>query len=405
MDGIGRHHAPALLDATPMTFRTRLVVLLVSTPLVAFAVVGGLLGKTVTREDTYQHLRVFEDVVNLILGNYVEVVDVDRVMEGALRGLAESLDPDSSYLPPDLVPAVEQRTPLEPGETGLELTRQYYLRVVSARDGSPAARAGLRTGDYIRAIDGASTRTMSIIEGQRRLRGPVGSKVTLTVLRGSAAEPHPVEIVREAVRLEPVRIRMAAPGVGLLRISTFDGEVVDAIRNGVAALQAQAAARLVIDLRGTAQGPLDAGIAAARLFVASGTLVQRQARGGQPEPIATGRGDGPITIPVVLLVTSGTSGAAELFAAALAGNGRAELVGERTLGRAGVQKLVRFADGSGLWLTWARYLTPSGKAIHGSGLEPTVEVEDPDVEFGTEPPADDPILEKALERWNVKKAA
>jgi carboxyl-terminal processing protease len=388
-----------------MTFRTRLVVLLVSTPLVAFAVVGGLLGKTVAREDTYQHLRVFEDVVNLILGNYVEPVNVDRVMEGALRGLAESLDPDSSYLPPALVPAVEHQTPPEPGDTGLELTRQYYLRVVSARDGSPAARAGLRTGDYVRAIDGASTRTMSLVEGQRRLRGPVGSKVTLTVLRGNAAEPHPVEIVREAVRLEPVRTRMAAPGVGLLRIATFDGEAVEAIRRGVAALQAQGAERLVVDLRATAQGPLDAGIAAARLFVASGTLVQRQARGGQPEPVVAGRGDGTIAMPVVLLVTSGTSGAAELFAAALAGNGRAELVGERTLGRAGVQKLVRFADGSGLWLTWARYLTPAGKAIHGSGLEPTVEVEEPDVEFGAEPPAGDPILEKALERWNVKKAA
>lgn len=388
-----------------MTFRTRLVLLLVSTPLVAFAVVGGLLGKTVAREDTYQHLRVFEDVVNLILGNYVEPVNVDRVMEGALRGLAESLDPDSSYLPRHLVPAVENGTPPEPGDTGLELTRQYYLRVVSARDGSPAARAGLRTGDYVRAIDGASTRPMSLVEGQRRLRGPVGSKVTLTILRGSAAEPHPVEIVREAVRLEPVRTRMAAPGVGLLRIATFDGGVVEGIRNGVAALQAQGASRLVVDLRATAQGPLDAGIAAARLFVASGTLVQRQARGGQPELIVAGGGDGVIAMPVILLVTSGTSGAAELFAAALVGNSRAEMIGERTLGRAGVQKLVRFADGSGLWLTWARYLTPSGKAIHGSGLEPTVEVEEPDVEFGAEPPADDPILDKALERWSVKKAA
>ena len=153
--------------------------------------------------------------------------------------LAESLDPDSSYLPRHLVPAVENGTPPEPGDTGLELTRQYYLRVVSARDGSPAARAGLRTGDYVRAIDGASTRPMSLVEGQRRLRGPVGSKVTLTILRGSAAEPHPVEIVREAVRLEPVRTRMAAPGVGLLRIATFDGGVVEGIRNGVAALQAQ----------------------------------------------------------------------------------------------------------------------------------------------------------------------
>jgi carboxyl-terminal processing protease len=144
-----------------MTFRTRLVVLLVSTPLVAFAVVGGLLGKTVTREESYQHLRIFEDVVSLIVNNYVEEVEVDRVMEGAMRGLADGLDPDTSYLTPAEVSLVERKVEPEPGDVGIELTRQYYLRVIAARDGSPAARAGLHTGDYVRVIDGEPTRHMS----------------------------------------------------------------------------------------------------------------------------------------------------------------------------------------------------------------------------------------------------
>jgi carboxyl-terminal processing protease len=160
----------------PMTFRTRLVVLLVSTPLVAFAIVGGLLGKTVSREESYKHLRVFEDVVSLIVTNYVEEVDIDKVMEGAMRGLADGLDPESSYLTPTEVGLLERKVDPEPGDVGLELTRQYYLRVVSARDGSPASKAGLRTGDFVRAIDGEPTRHMSLFEGQRRLRGAVGSR-------------------------------------------------------------------------------------------------------------------------------------------------------------------------------------------------------------------------------------
>src|SRR5512134_3627736 len=147
-----------------MTVRTRLLVLFVSTPLVAFAVVGGLLGKSLTRDESYQHLRVFEDVVSLMLNNYVEEVDVDRVMGGAMRGLADALDAYTSYLSPAEVTLVERKAPPEPGDVGLELTRQYYLRVVSARDGSPAAKAGLRTGDYIRAIDGRATRDMSAYE-------------------------------------------------------------------------------------------------------------------------------------------------------------------------------------------------------------------------------------------------
>src|SRR5688572_3803386 len=134
-----------------MTSRTRLLVLVVSTPVIAFAIIGGFLGQAMARDDTYQHLRVFEDVISLVLNNYVEEVDVNRAMKGAMHGLAEGLDADSAYLTPALVKTFDEQP--APADVGLELTRQYYLRVVSARDGSPAAKVGLRAGDFVRMIN------------------------------------------------------------------------------------------------------------------------------------------------------------------------------------------------------------------------------------------------------------
>src|SRR5215510_3003374 len=145
-----------------MTSRTRLFVLVISTPVIAFAIIGGYLGQAMAKDETYQHLRVFEDVVSLVLNNYVEEVDVKKAMRGAMNGLSDGLDADSSYLPPDVAKAFESNAPIGPADIGVELTRQYYLRVVSVRPGSPAAKAGLRTGDFVRAIDNRATRDMSV---------------------------------------------------------------------------------------------------------------------------------------------------------------------------------------------------------------------------------------------------
>ena len=157
-----------------MSSRTRVLVMSISAPVIAFAIVGGFLGRVMAREDTYQHLKIFDDVVSLISSNYVEDADIDKVMNGAMHGLADSLDPDSAYLTPAQVKQVESGAALPPGGVGLELTRQYYLRVIAARDNSPAAKAGLRTGDYIRAINDTPTRDMSVWEGMRALRGAAG---------------------------------------------------------------------------------------------------------------------------------------------------------------------------------------------------------------------------------------
>jgi carboxyl-terminal processing protease len=422
-----------------MTTRTRLSVLLISTPLLAFIVIGGALGRASSGDDTFRHLSVFGDVVSLILNNYVEEVKVDHVMEGAMRGLADGLDPDSAYLTPDEVKAVDQSGPCaalfptaacsngQPaGDVGIELTRQYYLRVIAARDGSPAAKAGLQTGDYVRAIDGKPTRDMSVWEGARLLRGTPGSHVKLAIIRGNAADPHDIDLVRETTPGTLVSGRMLPPDIGVIRIASFGTGTAERVRDQVNQLAKSGAKSLIIDLRHTAEGPFESGIETARLFVKTGTIVQLAGRDPQQkapddktvpqidraakvppaairQTITARTGDGSIAMPVTLLVTTGTSGAAELFVAALDGNKRADVVGERTLGRAGVQKLVRLPDGRGLWLTYERYVTPEGDAISGHGIAPAQEVDEPDVEWGEQPGTADPILDAAVAR--IHKAA
>ena len=388
-----------------MKIRGRVLVLVVSMAVVAFAVVGGFMSNAIARQDSYQYLRTFEDVVSLILNNYVEDVNVDKVMHGAMHGLADGLDPDSAFLDAAQLKVFEKGDLGGPGQTGIELTRQYYLRVIAARDGSPAAKAGLMPGDYIRAIDGQSTRDTSVYEGQRLLRGKPGSKVHLTLLRGNAAEPHEIDLVREELPAVAVKSRIAAPGVGYLRIAEFGKSTVDQIKSEVSSLTKAGAKSVIIDVRGTAFGDVDAGLAAARLFVKSGTLAYRQDRGRDKEAIPAGAGDGTITTNAIVLTDNGTSNGAEVFAAALSGNKRATLIGERTLGRAARQKLVRLPDGSALMLTHLLYLTPASVAIHEKGLTPDVAVEQPNVDFGQPAPAKDATLDKAIEQLTVKAAA
>jgi carboxyl-terminal processing protease len=388
-----------------MSSRTRAVVMAISAPVIAFAIVGGFLGKVMARQGTFQHLKIFDDVVGLIEGNYVEPVNVDKVMNGAMRGLADGLDPDSAYLSPEEVAQVESNTTLPAGDIGLELTRQYYLRVIAARDNSPAAKAGLRTGDYVRAINDVPTREMSVWEGVRALRGAPGSKVSLTIIRGNAADPHIVELTREQAPAVDVSGRIAAPGIGYVRIAAIGAATAGQVKSEITDLQKAGATKLIVDVRRTSGTPLDSGLAIARLFVAKGTLAQRETKGAEKETISASAGDGAITAPTSLLIDTGTTGAAELFASALAGNNRADLVGERTIGRAALQKLVKLPDGSGLWLSTTKYLTPTGAPLHGKGLEPGVAVDEPDVEFGQPAPAADPVLDKAIEGLTQKKAA
>ena len=250
---------------------------------------------------------------------------------------------------------------------------------------------------------------MSVFEGMRALRGAPGSKVSLTIFRGSANDPHVVELTRELTPTADVTGRVAAPGVGYVRVSGVTTRTADQARAQIAELAKGGARHLIVDVRRTSGGSLDAGLALARLFVVNGTLAVRETKGQAKETIAARVGDGAVALPTTVLIDNGTSGAAELFASALIGNKRADLIGEHTIGRAAQQKLVKLPDGSGLWLTTTRYLLPDGTALHEKGLAPTVPVSQPDVEFGQPAPTEDPILDKALEqakdRLTTKAAA
>lgn len=388
-----------------MTSRSRVIVLAISAPIIAFAFIGGYLGQAMAKDGTYQDLRIFEDVVSLVLTNYVEPVDVAEAMQGAMKGLADGLDPESAYLTPELVRSRESNDSGGPAEIGLDVTRQYYLRVVSARDGSPAAKAGIRAGDFIRAIDNRPTRNMSAYEGARLLRGAAGTKVSLLVIRGSAADPHIVDLVREQLVGPDITSRMADAATGYIRVLQFSADSAAQLKKAIDALGRSGATGHIIDLRGTSRGDLDEGVAAARLFVKGATLAIRLGRADEREPITGQPTDGAVTAPLALLVDSGTAGAAEVFAAAIEGNDRADLIGANTLGRAARQRLVKLPDQSGLWLTYLRYLTPSGDPIHETGLTPDVDVEQPDIEFGAEAPTPDATLQRALEHLATRRAA
>ena len=381
-----------------MTTRTRLAILLITAPILAFAVVGGLMGQTLPRQETYPHLRVFDDVFNITTGNYVEEVDAERLMHGAMHGLAESLDADSAYLTPEQAKLALAGTDPGPADVGLDLTRQYYLRVVSARDGSPAAKAGLRPGDFVRVIGTTATRELSVWEGMRLLRGAPGTTLSLTLIRGNAAEPHVIELTRETPAPLPPVSKLLDGRIGYVRVPEFAAGTAAALRAAAGQLQKAGAHAIVIDVRGTARGPITTGIEAARLFVAAGTLILQDTRGATRQTIGAAAGDGTLTLPVALLTDFGTAGAAEVFVAALSGSKRAETVGERTSGHAAQQKLFPLPDGSAMWMSYSWFLTPAGTPIHERGLQPDVAVAQPDTDFGGALPAGDATLDKAIER-------
>ena len=209
-------------------------------------------------EQAFPHLRVFEDVVSLIMSSYVEDANADKVMDGAMRGLADSLDPMSAYLTPEEVLLAKNQAALPAGDVGLVVSRQFYLRIVGVRDGSPAARAGLRTNDYIRGIDNKPTREVSAFTGARLLRGAPGSKVELTVLRGNAVDPHVVTLVREVPAGANVTTVKMPSGVAVVRVTSFSEGTATALGTAIDGLQKSGASGMVIDcLLYTSPSPRD----------------------------------------------------------------------------------------------------------------------------------------------------
>jgi len=378
-----------------MSPRGRLVVALVSTLLVAYVAVGSLLGR-VFGDTTYGQLAVFNEVVRLVLDAYVEPVNIDRAMMGARMGLTDALDGDSAYLDADELRAYQQPAKEGEAELGVVLTRRFsFLMVAATRAGSPAAKAGVKPGDIIKTIDGRHSRSLSPPSGQRLLRGEPGSIVKLTLLR-AGSDPIDLSVVRERlVAVAPER-RMLADATGYIKVAEFTPRAAEEVKSEIDALRRAGAHALVLDLRGSGTGAPADGVKIAELFLKggpvgklTGTREDEQVFTADPARSAWDR-------PLAVLVDTGTGGAAEVVTSALLDAGRGPIVGEHTFGRAGVQKIVPLTDG-GLLLTVARYVSPKGTAIHGKGIEPTVEVDVPDREEDEAAPAGDPILDKALE--------
>ena len=386
-----------------MSTKTRWIIALASLPVIAFTLIGGYLGRVSAGENTYRHLRIFEDVVSLISNNYVEEVDLDEVMQGALRGLAEGLDSDSAYLLEEDVDRLERGGVLPEGKVGLTVTRRYYTQVVATRDGSPAAAAGILPGDFVRAIDGEPTRFMSAIEADRRLHGQPGSTVTVSLIRGRTQEPYDITLERNTTANLEVTGRLldTTNAIGIVRIPSFHNDVATQVSDVITALTAQGASRLVIDVRNAATGSYPNALDTARLFIDDGTLVILQEQGGTKTSVEASQTGTRIDSPMTLLINYGSSGPAELFVAALSDRELAKAVGQRTAGRVGLQKLVRLPDGTGLWLSYARYLTASEEPIHLYGIQPSIPVPIEAPELGEPLSADDPILDRAVEEMEV----
>jgi carboxyl-terminal processing protease len=385
--------------------RAKHLILGFSAPFVLYAILGGFLGRALARDSAYRYLSVFQDVVTLIMNNYVTPPAMDQVMDGAIRGMMDALDTDSCYLSPDEFRAYRDPDSQPRAGIGVEVTKRYYLQIVGVRPGSPADEAGMVPGDLIKSIDGGNTRELNVIVGESRLRGPAGSEVTLDVIRGRNPEPIEVKINRRDVVDSSVAFEMLEDGAGYISIASFRAGTDVDVKRGIEILKGQGATKLVLDIRNSFGRLAEDGARVAELFIPGGVAARLQSRKGETTDVTLASDRVAFTGPVAVLINRGSSGSAEIVASAFRTADRGELVGVPTSGRAAVQKALSLGDGSGLVLSVGQYWTPDGKPLLGEGLEPTVEVSGGSAE---DEEADDPMLQKALEiltAETLKKAA
>jgi carboxyl-terminal processing protease len=378
-----------------MSPRSRLVIALVSTTLIGYIALGSLLGR-VMGDSTYGQLALFNEVVRLVLDAYVEPVNIDRAMAGARLGLTEALDGDSYYLDDQDFRSWQQPARDNEADVGVLLTRRLgFLMVVAPRAGSPADKARIRPGDIIKMIDGRHTRSIAPSVGQRLLRGAPGSSVKLTLLR-AGSDPIEVTVVRERLSTPPAKARMLEGNSGYLKVPEIAGRSAEEIRGELETLRRAGARSLVLDLRGSAYGAPADGVKVAELFLKGGVVAKVSGTRVPEQVLTADAGRSAWDLPMATLVDTGTAGPAEIVAAALLDSGRAAVVGQRTFGRAPVQKAVPLPEG-GLVVTVAKYLSPKGTPIHGKGVEPSVTVDVPDDEDDAAAAGRDLTLERALE--------
>ncbi len=368
--------------------------------LVAF-VAGLLVGDLVDdarageRDGVYRALDLWIEVYDRVRSDYVDPVDEEALVRGAVAGMVRSLDPHSEYLAADQVRHFREDTRGRFAGVGMEVAlHDGVLTVLAAVPDTPAARAGVRAGDQVVAVDGESTRALRIADAVRRIRGPAGTFVELSLRRDDALRE--VRLKRAEVEVVAVHGDLLPDRVAHVRVRTFQRGTDDAIESEIGRLAAEAGgplAGVLLDLRDNPGGLLSQGAAVADLFLDAGEIVRTSGRGHAQRYEASA--SGTFDLPLAVLVNEGSASAAEIVAGALQAHGRARLVGGKTFGKGTVQQLYELSDGSGVKLTIARYFTPDGRAIDGDGLRPDIAVAS--VEATAARPLNDPIVLAGLE--------
>jgi carboxyl-terminal processing protease len=361
-----------------MSTKLKVTVIASSLAILLFTIVGGFVNVRASSNDgAYRQLSVYSEVLSRIRLEYVEEPNIPGVTVGALHGLLESLDANSSYLSPEEYKHYKSMKNGGKAEIGATVSKRFgYADVVSIIPGGPAEKAGIENSDIIESIEGKSTHDMSLAEIRALLSGEVGSTVSVAVVRPRKAEPQKIVITRDVVTIPPVTEKMLADNVGYIEVDAFPEGKSQEIAGKIRDLQKQGAKKLVLDLRNSASGAESEGIATANLFLDHGTITYLQ---GQKYPREAFNAD-PIKditkLPVAVLVNRGTAGPAEIVASAILENARGDVVGDKTFGDGSVQKLIEMRDNSALILSIAKYYSPSGKAIQDAAVTPNVMVAD-----------------------------
>jgi len=361
-----------------MSMKTKAAVLVSSFAVLLFVVVGSLGGVHASSNDgSYRQMQVYSEVLSRVQNEYVVDPDIPKVTDGALHGLVESLDANSSYLTPEAYKAFKAHKEVAKGEIGATISKRFgYADVVSVLPGSPADKAGIESTDIFESIEGQSTRDMSLPEIRAALSGTPGSSVNISVVRARRAEPQKMSITRDVITIPPISDKMLEDGIGYVKVDALTKGKSQEIATKIKSLEKQGAKKLVLDLRNTSDGEETEGIATANLFLNHGTITYLQGQKFPREAFNADPAKAITSLPVAVLVNKGTAGAAEIVAAAILENARGDVVGDKTFGDGSVQKTIDLPDGGALILSVAKYYTPSGKAIQETAVTPNVLVAD-----------------------------
>jgi carboxyl-terminal processing protease len=331
--------------------------------------------------DTYQQLNLFGDVFERVRADYVEKPDDKLLVESAINGMLSGLDPHSSYMDPKSFRDMQVQTRGEFGGLGIEVTMEDGLvKVVAPIDDTPAAKAGVMANDIITQLDGEAVQGLTLNQAVDKMRGPVNSKIKLTIMRKGADKPIVLSIVRDVIRVKSVRSHAEGDDVGYIRITQFNEQTTDGLKQAITDLGTQLGADkikgYIVDLRNNPGGLLDQAISVSDTFLDKGEIVSTRGRNPEETQRFNARpGDMIHGKPLIVLINGGSASASEIVAGALQDHKRATLIGSRSFGKGSVQTIIPLGAGNGaLRLTTARYYTPSGRSIQAQGIKPDIEV-------------------------------